>query len=87
MNNNVISCYQRSLSGSLKFVFPLFCILICYSSFAQHPVGIFDNNLDIGNPKLPGSASYDEANQLITYQEPDRTSGSTGMNFILSIKK
>ena len=63
MNNNAISYSRRSLSRSLKFVFPLFCILACYSSFAQHPVGIFDDNVDIGNPKLAGSASYDEANQ------------------------
>jgi hypothetical protein len=30
---------------------------------AQHPVGIFEDNLDIGHPKLAGSASYDEASQ------------------------
>lgn len=26
---------------------------------AQHPVGIFDDHADIGNPKLAGHASYD----------------------------
>jgi len=33
------------------------------NSFAQHPVGIFDNQEDIGNPKIKGSASFDEATQ------------------------
>jgi Tol biopolymer transport system component len=31
--------------------------------FAQHPIGIFENSMDIGSPKLAGSASFDEANQ------------------------
>ncbi|HWK06206.1 MAG TPA: hypothetical protein VNS58_21340 [Puia sp.] len=31
--------------------------------FAQHPVGIFDGHTDIGNPKMSGSASYDETTQ------------------------
>jgi Tol biopolymer transport system component len=30
---------------------------------AQHPIGIFENHMDIGNPKLSGSASYDENSQ------------------------
>lgn len=30
---------------------------------AQHPVGIFDDHMDIGNPKLAGDASFDEATQ------------------------
>src|SRR5689334_12109976 len=33
------------------------------SGFAQHPVGIFDNHEDIGNPKLKGSATYDSTTQ------------------------
>ncbi|HXD79239.1 MAG TPA: hypothetical protein VN616_15585 [Puia sp.] len=33
---------------------------------AQHPVGIFDDHLDIGNPKLSGDASYDSATQSYT---------------------
>jgi len=32
-------------------------------SIAQHPVGIFDDHLDIGNPKLKGDANYDENTQ------------------------
>ena len=63
MNNNVFFYPQRILSMSSKFLFFLFCILAWNSSFAQHPVGIFEDNLDIGNPKLAGSASYDEATQ------------------------
>ncbi len=30
---------------------------------AQHPVGIFEDHKDIGDPKLAGDASYDEATQ------------------------
>ena len=30
---------------------------------AQHPVGIFDDHADIGNPKLKGNASYDASTQ------------------------
>ncbi|GAC1441867.1 MAG: SMP-30/gluconolactonase/LRE family protein [Sediminibacterium sp.] len=30
---------------------------------AQHPVGIFDDHMDIGHPKLSGAASYDEKTQ------------------------
>ncbi len=33
---------------------------------AQNKVGVFENNKDIGNPKISGSASYDEANQTYT---------------------
>lgn len=32
-------------------------------AFAQHPIGIFDDHKDIGNPKLKGDASYDEKTQ------------------------
>jgi TolB protein len=32
-------------------------------ALAQHPVGIFENHQDIGDPKLAGDASYDEATQ------------------------
>ena len=64
MNNKVFSCVQRFLSGSSKCICFLFSIIVWNSSFAQHPVGIFEDNLDIGNPKLGGSASYDEATQV-----------------------
>ena len=46
-----------------KFIL-LFCITLFFDrSIAQHPVGIFDDHLDIGNPKLKGDASYDEKTQ------------------------
>jgi Tol biopolymer transport system component len=43
-----MSCFLLILSGSN------------YISFGQHQLGIFENHLDIGNPTLSGSASYDE---------------------------
>jgi Tol biopolymer transport system component len=45
--------------------FYLFCffLLVGEMSNAQHPIGVFENHMDIGNPKLPGSASYNEATQ------------------------
>ncbi len=45
------------------FTFLLLCVLGLQYSWAQHPIGIFENSTDIGNPKLPGSASYDESTQ------------------------
>ncbi|RAJ10263.1 TolB family protein [Arenibacter echinorum] len=48
----------------MNFKFLLFCISILQMSFAQeNAIGIFQNNKDIGNPKLAGSASYDDATQ------------------------
>ena len=46
-----------------KLLFLFFCGLAFNSSFAQHPVGIFDDHLDIGHPKLAGDASYDAGTQ------------------------
>ena len=45
--------------------------LLAYFSFAMsfaqnQPIGIFDNHSDIGNPKIPGSVSYDASNQVYT---------------------
>lgn len=43
------------------------CMLLIQLGFAQsNPIGIFENNVDIGNPKLAGSASYDENSQTYT---------------------
>ena len=36
------------------------------AAMAQHPVGVFDDHLDIGHPKLPGDATYDAATQTYT---------------------
>jgi hypothetical protein len=41
----------------------LTCLLAATSGFAQHPLGIFDDHMDIGHPKLAGDASYDESTQ------------------------
>ncbi len=50
----------------MKIFLPVFLLLLQFSSFAQQPVGQFDNHQDIGNPKLKGSASYDAATQEYT---------------------
>ncbi|GGB11362.1 TolB family protein [Puia dinghuensis] len=42
----------------------LICLLATAGAFGQHPVGIFDDHLDIGNPKMPGDATYDTASQV-----------------------
>ena len=64
MNNNVFSYIRRILPRSSRSVFFFLSIIVWNSSFAQHPIGIFEDNRDIGNPKLAGSASYDEAYQI-----------------------
>ena len=56
MNIFKIPRFSRSFSESLKFTFLLFCAFASVGSFAQHPIGIFENSIDIGNPKLAGSA-------------------------------
>ncbi|HEX9513021.1 MAG TPA: DUF5050 domain-containing protein [Puia sp.] len=45
------------------FLFLLAGALAGGQVLAQHPVGIFEDHVDIGNPKVSGSASYDEATQ------------------------
>ena len=51
----------------MKITFMLLCVCLTYVAFAQeNTIGIFQNNTDIGNPKLSGSASYDEATQTYT---------------------
>ena len=44
----------------------LSCLLGATSGFAQHPVGIFDDHMDIGHPKLAGDAGYDTSTQTYT---------------------
>lgn len=43
----------------------IFLIACCFSLevFCQNPVGVFENHQDIGNPKKPGSAVFDQATQ------------------------
>src|SRR5258708_12845857 len=45
------------------FLFLLAGALAGGQVLAQHPDGIFEDHVDIGNPKVSGSASYDEATQ------------------------
>jgi Tol biopolymer transport system component len=47
----------------LRFLFGLIFFGLIPDGFAQHPLGVFDNHEDIGNPKLAGSANYDESSQ------------------------
>lgn len=51
----------------MKNTFSIFCFLLSMVTFAQqNPVGIFQNNKDIGSPKLAGSAQYDASTQTYT---------------------
>ncbi|MEO5562471.1 MAG: hypothetical protein ABIR18_03530, partial [Chitinophagaceae bacterium] len=48
---------------SLSF---LVSILLCTKLLSQNPVGIFENHVDVGNPKKAGSAKFDAATQTYT---------------------
>jgi TolB protein len=54
--------YPSFLAGSRMLLLASF-LLLEISAGAQQPVGIFDDHMDIGNPKLAGSASYNESTQ------------------------
>jgi TolB protein len=49
-----------------RSLFFLACLIMTTGIFAQHPVGIFDDHLDIGHPKLSGDATYDATTQTYT---------------------
>jgi Tol biopolymer transport system component len=51
-------CRQSRFSKTL-----LIFLFLPIVSLAQNAVGIFENHLDIGNPKKAGSAKYDESSQ------------------------
>src|SRR5580698_6020840 len=54
----------RHRRSRMRFVLIFWALtLFAAASQAQHPVGMFDDHMDIGNPKLAGDASYDEATQ------------------------
>ncbi len=55
----------RQRRKSKLFVATLLCAIALLPAAAQtqHPIGIFDDHLDIGHPKLAGDATYDEATQ------------------------
>jgi TolB protein len=56
------------MTKALLFLFSLFIVATAPAqqpaSAAQHPVGIFEDHMDIGNPKLAGDATYDPATQV-----------------------
>jgi Tol biopolymer transport system component len=45
-------------------LFTLAGIFFTLAAIAQHPVGIFDDHTDIGNPKMAGDATYDATTQV-----------------------
>jgi TolB protein len=48
----------------MKFTFILmFSLLLNVAGAQDNPVGIFENNSDIGNPKIAGSATYNKQDQ------------------------
>ncbi len=49
-----------------RSLFFLACLLTITGTFAQHPIGIFDDHMDIGHPKLSGDATYDANTQTYT---------------------
>ncbi|MEP7107125.1 MAG: hypothetical protein ABI760_04070 [Ferruginibacter sp.] len=59
----MISKSSFCLTRNYRFILLLCSTLFFNRSIAQHPVGIFDDHVDIGHPKLPGSAIYDERTQ------------------------
>lgn len=53
--------------NSMKFKLIIFCLCLTQLALAQeNPIGDFSYNKDIGNPKLAGSATYDEDSQTYT---------------------
>ena len=48
---------------TISALFYLLCTTLCFS---QYKIGIFDNHVDIGNPKVTGTASYDANKQTYT---------------------
>ncbi len=65
MNQTVLFRPAGALLRPPAFIALFFAAFLwCNNTAAQHPVGIFDDHSDIGNPKLAGSASYDAASQV-----------------------
>ncbi len=64
MKKEVIIHNQKKGLNVIRFIFFSLAAMVCTDSFAQHPVGIFDDHTDIGNPKIQGSTSYDESSQV-----------------------
>lgn len=53
------------LTLRIKSLATLAVLLLSANTFAQE-LGVFEENADVGNPQLPGSAEYDEATQAYT---------------------
>ncbi|HVZ97626.1 MAG TPA: hypothetical protein VG847_12170, partial [Chitinophagaceae bacterium] len=62
MNRELFAQVKKILRYQALACF-LCCCMAVNPAAAQHPVGIFDNHEDIGNPKIKGSADYDESTQ------------------------
>jgi TolB protein len=63
MNNELLFRRRRAFVRIAVFFPLLSAIFMTEPVLAQHPVGIFEDHVDIGHPKLAGDASYDEASQ------------------------
>jgi TolB protein len=51
----------------MKITYILICFSLMQLTYSQNnPIGVFQHNADIGQPKLPGSATYDSATQTYT---------------------
>ncbi len=59
--------FHKTQKSIMKFAAVIVWCLVCSTLFAQQkPIGIFNNNKDIGKPKEAGGATYDEATQSYT---------------------
>ena len=63
MNKKNALRYKRTRFGATALLLFFAGLLLSNGLLAQHPVGIFEDHMDIGNPKLAGDASYDDATQ------------------------
>ena len=50
----------------MKFSFLILLAFSCNLALAQNSVGIFENHADVGNPKIAGSTTYNDATQTYT---------------------
>jgi len=74
----------------MTYHFSILLILIFSSinAFGQHqPVGIFDHHEDVGNPKLKGSAVYDDNDQTYTLSAAGKNMWFTEDQFQFAWKK
>ncbi len=61
----MLSIFRLNLR--IRLLAPLATLLFCACTFAQsQELGVFEENVDVGNPQLSGSAEYDMATQTYT---------------------